>query len=156
MTTNLTGCQVHDVEKISFHMRVGRWDARAFSSAGGSLVVGVDGALSALALAVLMAHFVIVMGLTALIALVWLVRIVGFPISDSADRRRTRTKNDAFVGQCDGSISVSRIGIGISGEDGRGSQVTVGTRSQFSKVCQVVLDGHLNKLRMTVRQHWWG
>ena len=93
MTTNLTGCKIHNIEQISFRMRVGRWNVRPFSSAMGLHGLFVDFALFALAIAMTL------VALLLLFLILLLVGIVGFPIGDSTDRRRTRTKNDAFIGQ---------------------------------------------------------
>ena len=51
MATNLTGCQVHNIEKIPFRMRVGRWNVRQFSSPSFALV-GVSLEVSSFALSV--------------------------------------------------------------------------------------------------------
>ena len=105
MATNLTGCQVHNVEKISFRMRVGRWNIRQFSSPS-VVLIAVTLEVSSLAFSVEIEVLFLL-----LVLMLLLVGILGFV--DSTGRLRLRTKNDGLVGrrQCSGFISVNRISL---------------------------------------------
>ena len=107
MTTNLTGRQVHDVEKIPFRMRVGRWNVRQFSFPS-RVLLAVTLEVPSFALSVMEVLFFLL-----LFSMLLLVGILGF--GGSTGRLRLRTEYDGLVGQRRrlGFISVHGIGLGL-------------------------------------------